>query len=43
MGKKYKEKANRDRFILPVENDITLFIDVINNCINFLNCNIDKV
>jgi len=33
--KKYQEKANRDRFILPVENDISLFINTIENCINF--------
>jgi len=33
--KKYQEKANRDRFILPVENDISLFINMIENCINF--------
>jgi len=33
----YKEKANRDRFILPVEKDIVFFIDIINNCINFIN------
>jgi cell division protein FtsB len=33
--KKYQEKANRDRFILPVENDISLFINIIENCINF--------
>jgi hypothetical protein len=33
---KYREKANRDRFILPVENDLILFTDIIENCINFL-------
>jgi hypothetical protein len=33
---KYREKANRDRFILPLENDISLFTNVINDCINFL-------
>ena len=33
--KQYQEKANRDRFILPVENDISLFTDIIENCINF--------
>jgi hypothetical protein len=33
---KYREKANRDRFILPVEKDIKYFIDIIDNCINFL-------
>jgi hypothetical protein len=33
----YKEKANRDRFILPLEKNINYFIDIINNCINFFN------
>ena len=33
--KQYQEKANRDRFILPVENDISLFTEIIENCINF--------
>ena len=33
---KYREKANRDRFILPVENDLILFTDIIENCIKFL-------
>ena len=32
----YREKANRDRFILPVENDLILFTDIIENCIKFL-------
>ena len=34
---KYREKANRDRFILPVENNISLFTNIIENCINFLD------
>jgi hypothetical protein len=34
---KYKEKANRDRFILPVENDISLFTFIIDQSINFFN------
>ena len=34
--KQYQEKANRDRFILPIENDISLFINIIENCIKFL-------
>jgi hypothetical protein len=33
--KKYQEKANRDRFILPIENDISLFINVIEDCVKF--------
>jgi len=32
----YREQANRDRFILPIEKDISLFINIINNCINFI-------
>jgi hypothetical protein len=31
--KKYQEKTNRDRFILPIENDIYLFTDIIDKCI----------
>ena len=31
----YKEKANRDRFILPLEKDITFFSDIIDKSINF--------
>ena len=31
----YKEKANRDRFILPLEKDISFFIDIIDKSINF--------
>lgn len=30
----YKEKANRDRFVLPIEKDITFFTKVIDHCIN---------
>jgi len=33
--KEYKEKANRDRFILPVEKDISFFCNIIDNSINF--------
>ena len=32
---KYQEVANRDRFILPMESDISLFINIINDSINF--------
>jgi hypothetical protein len=31
----YQEQANRDRFIVPVEHNISLFIDIIDECINF--------
>jgi hypothetical protein len=34
--KQYQEIANRDRFILPIGNDISLFTNIIENCINFL-------
>jgi hypothetical protein len=33
----FKEQANRDRFILPIDNDIKLFTDIIDNAINFFN------
>jgi hypothetical protein len=33
----YREKANRDRFILPIENNISLFTNIIDNCVLFLN------
>ena len=32
---KYREIANRDHFILPLENDIILFTNVIDACVNF--------
>lgn len=35
--KLYREKANRDRFILPIENDIKLFTNVIDKSIEFFN------
>lgn len=31
----YREQANRDQFILPLENNISLFTDVIDNAIKF--------
>ena len=33
----YREKANRDRFILPLEKDISFFTSIIDNSINFFN------
>jgi hypothetical protein len=33
---KYREKANRDRFILPVEKELSLFTNIIENSINYL-------
>jgi hypothetical protein len=33
----YREKANRDRFILPIEKDISLFTSMIEQCIIFYN------
>ena len=34
--KQYQEVANRDRFILPLENDIFLFTNIIENYVNFI-------
>jgi hypothetical protein len=31
----YKEKENRDRIFLPIENDIKLFTDIIDTSVNF--------
>ena len=31
----YREIANRDRFVLPIEKNINFFIDTVDNCINF--------
>ncbi len=32
----YKERANRDRFILPLEKNISSFINIINECVYFI-------
>jgi hypothetical protein len=37
---KYREKANRDRFVLPLEKNSTFFTDIIDESINFLNLKI---
>jgi hypothetical protein len=34
---KYREQANRERFILPEEEEIKLFSDIINKSVEFLN------
>jgi len=34
---KYKEVANRDRFVLPIDNDIKLFTNEIDNAIKYFN------
>lgn len=34
--KPFKEKANRDRFILPEDRDVSFFIEIIDQCVNFL-------
>jgi hypothetical protein len=34
---KYREKSNRDRFVLPIENDISLFTSIIDDTFSFLN------
>ena len=33
---KYRERANRERFILPEEKDIGLFVNVIKECVSFI-------
>ena len=33
----FREKANRDRFILPIDKEISLFTNIIDSCINFFN------
>ena len=35
--KEYKEISNRDRFVLPIENDIVFFTNIIDLCVNFYN------
>jgi hypothetical protein len=35
--KNYKEKANRDRFILPLEKNISFFTNIIDKCVEFFN------
>lgn len=34
---KYREKANRDRFILPIEENSKLFINIIDKAIDVFN------
>jgi hypothetical protein len=34
--RKYREQSNRDRFILPIEKDITYFKKIIDSCADFL-------
>jgi hypothetical protein len=34
---KYKEVANRDRFILPIEKEISFFTNIIDESVNFFN------
>jgi hypothetical protein len=33
----YKEKANRDRFVLPIDKNIDFFKDVMNDCLTFMS------
>ena len=35
--KEYKEQANRDRFILPEDSDISLFTKIVDECIFFVS------
>ena len=37
--KDYREKANRDRFILPDDKDESFFITTVDDCIKFLKTN----
>ena len=32
-----KYVANRDRIVLPIDNDIKLFTDIIDSCVNFFD------
>jgi len=34
---KYREKSNRDRFVLPIDNDISLFTTIVDETFSFLN------
>jgi len=33
----FKEQANRDRFVLPENRDVSFFINTIDQCVEFLN------
>ena len=35
--KEYREQANRERFVISNDKDITFFIDAIKECILFIN------
>jgi hypothetical protein len=32
----YREQANRDRFILPLDKDVTLFTNIIDDCVRYV-------
>jgi hypothetical protein len=34
--KEYREQANRERFVISNDKDITFFIDAIKECISFI-------
>ena len=34
---KFREVANKDRFILPVDKNISFFTDIIDKCVNSVN------
>ena len=34
--REYREQANRDRFILPNDKDVSYFTQIIDECIRFL-------
>jgi cell division protein FtsB len=35
--REYKEKANRERFILPEDKDVSFFTKIIDNCVDFVS------
>ena len=34
--KEYREQVNRERFVLPEDKEVELFIDVVKKCIEFI-------
>ena len=35
--KEYREQANRERFVLPEDKEVELFIDVVKKCVEFIS------
>ncbi len=40
---KYQEKANRDRFILPIDKDVSFFINIVDSSVKFILNNDNKI